>query len=134
MKPVLQALILADQIYVDRTTGKKVIAGTFHRLWSSHFPVNFERATWAYISLTEVVDVARVSLAYVDLSNHQVLMKTPHVELKSSSPLQTVDFVCPVPPFPMLHAGVYAFEAYVDDELLGSLRITVNQIETGDKP
>jgi hypothetical protein len=29
VKPVLQALLLADQVYIDRMTGKAVIAGVF---------------------------------------------------------------------------------------------------------
>ena len=31
-KPLLQALLLADHVYQDRDTGKKVIAGTFNQL------------------------------------------------------------------------------------------------------
>lgn len=31
-KPVLQALVLADHIYQDKITGKKIIAGTFNRV------------------------------------------------------------------------------------------------------
>lgn len=31
-KPVLQAMVLADNVYQDRTTGKFIIAGTFSRL------------------------------------------------------------------------------------------------------
>jgi hypothetical protein len=32
VKPVLQALLLADHIYEDRTTGKRIVAGIFNRL------------------------------------------------------------------------------------------------------
>ena len=32
-KPLLQALILADHVYQDAQTGKKVIAGTFNQLF-----------------------------------------------------------------------------------------------------
>jgi hypothetical protein len=31
-KPVLQALVLADHVYQDKITGKKIIAGTFNRV------------------------------------------------------------------------------------------------------
>ncbi len=31
-KPVLQALVLADHVYQDKSTGKKIIAGTFNRV------------------------------------------------------------------------------------------------------
>lgn len=49
MKPVLQALLLADHIYEDKATGKKIIAGTFNRLFTakrSHQPASeSEQAT-----------------------------------------------------------------------------------------
>ncbi len=32
MKPILQALILADHIYEDKATGKKIVAGIFNRV------------------------------------------------------------------------------------------------------
>lgn len=32
-KPVLQALILADHVYQDRETGKRIIAGTFNQIF-----------------------------------------------------------------------------------------------------
>ena len=33
MTPVLQALVVADRVYEDKGTGKKIIAGTFSRLF-----------------------------------------------------------------------------------------------------
>src|SRR5262245_20539702 len=38
-KPVLQAMVLADHVYQDNTTGKFIIAGTFTRLWCSRKPL-----------------------------------------------------------------------------------------------
>ena len=38
-KPVLQAMVLADHVYQDSTTGKFIIAGTFTRLWCSRKPL-----------------------------------------------------------------------------------------------
>jgi hypothetical protein len=32
MKPLLQALLIADHVYEDKVTGKKIVAGIFHRL------------------------------------------------------------------------------------------------------
>ena len=32
MKPVLQSLLLADHVYSDQATGKKIIAGVFNRV------------------------------------------------------------------------------------------------------
>src|SRR5437763_7600736 len=33
-RPVLQAMVLADHVYQDRTSGKYIIAGTFGQVWT----------------------------------------------------------------------------------------------------
>ncbi|MDA0836111.1 MAG: hypothetical protein O3A29_22800 [Planctomycetota bacterium] len=126
--PVLQALVLADQIYVDRETGKKVIAGTFNALISAKFPSQFERKTWAYICLTEVSGKTDIVLRYVDLDDNSVLLESPSMEVNAASPLHSVEVITEIPPFPMPKPGTYAFEVYTGDDLLGSLRVTVNAL------
>ena len=53
-KPVLQALVLADHVYVDAETGKKIIAGTFNELHAAEFPTQFAHVTFAYLCLTDL--------------------------------------------------------------------------------
>ena len=127
--PVLQALILADHIYSDSPSGKKVIAGTFNTLWANRFPTEFVRETYAYICLTELRGEADLSLKYVQLASNQVLMETTPVPIRSDDPLKTTEICVRVPPFPMPTPGTYAFEVHVGGEMLGSLRILVRQIE-----
>ena len=72
MKPVLQALVLADKVYHDRQTGKKIIAGTFNAIVKGKIKVPVKELAdgskipmmlggismgcpEAYISLTDVV-------------------------------------------------------------------------------
>ncbi len=38
IRPILQAMVLADQVYEDKSTGKKVIAGTFNTLLFARRP------------------------------------------------------------------------------------------------
>ncbi len=38
MKPIIQAMVLADHVYEDKSTGKKIIAGTFNQLLFSKKP------------------------------------------------------------------------------------------------
>lgn len=125
MRPTLQALVLADQVYVDAASGKKIIAGTFNILRTGEFPTTFARSTFAYINLTNIRQRTELELRYVDLEDNRVLMRSPRIEVQSPDPLQGVELVVELPPFPMPHAGTYAFEAHADDELVGSLRITV---------
>jgi hypothetical protein len=128
VKPVLQALVLADQIYTDGRSGKKVIAGTFNRLWTHKMPARFGQTTWAFICLTEVRGTIQIRLRYRDLRSSEVLLETGEIEVKSDDPLVSAEIIVQVPPFPMPHEGVYAFEVYTGEELLGSLRVSVNNI------
>ena len=129
--PVLQALVLADQVYVDARSGKKVIAGTFNRLWTSKFPASLGRKTWAYICLTEVQGSVSVELRYVDLKSNEVLLRNEPFTVKADDPLNSTEMVVAVPPLPMPHEGVYAFELYAAEEMLGALRITVARPKAG---
>ncbi|MFQ5804841.1 MAG: hypothetical protein ACE5I3_00160 [Phycisphaerae bacterium] len=132
-KPVLQAIVLADQVYTDRDSGKKVIAGTFNRLWATEFPARFSRPTWAFICLTNLQGRVEVNLRYIDLSSSEVLMETKPIPVQSEDRLASLELMVQVPPFPMPHEGVYAFEVHAAGEMLGSVRLQVNKRETGDQ-
>lgn len=133
-KPVLQALVLADQVYTDAVTKKKIIAGTFNHLWAGEFPTTFERKTYAFICVTEVYGKVPIVLRYVDLYSNEVLMESPRVEVRADDPTESVEMVFPVPPFPMPREGVFAFEVHAGGEVLGSLRIKASKIPDRSKP
>lgn len=126
-EPVLQALVLADQIYADAGSGKKVIAGTFNQLRATQFPAMFSRTTHAFICLTDIQGTVELVLRYVDLRTNEVLMESPGVSVSSDDPLKSVEIVAEVPPFPMPHEGTFAFELHAGGTLLGSLRILVSK-------
>lgn len=141
-KPLLQALILADHVYQDAQTGKKVIAGTFNQLFYFRqdkpptpppppgTPRKFSiqemtraGSPYAYISLTDVRGNVPLQLRYVDLSTNATLL---HIDfqVRSEDPLSTIEAVVPVPPLPTPHAGAFALELFTGEEPLGSIRIT----------
>ena len=127
-KPVLQALVLADQVYQDRATGKMIIAGTFRQLWTKKFPSKIGRETYAYICLTDLNGTAKLELRYLNLETMEVLLKTA-IEVRCDDPMSTIEFALQVPPFPMPCAGTFSFDLHCDGEMLGSLRIQVNKLE-----
>jgi hypothetical protein len=129
VKPILQALLLADHVYTDAGTGKKVIAGTFDCLFGKEFPSEFYPVTYAYVCITDVHGEVPLILRYVDLSTNEVLMECGPIEVDSPDPLASIDFAVQVPPIPMPHQGVFAFELHACNELLGFLRITVTSSE-----
>jgi Family of unknown function (DUF6941) len=128
-QPILQALVLADHVYADAQTGKKVIAGTFNRLWARSFPTQFSRSTFAYISLTDIRGKVSLELRYVDNEDLNLLLKAEPLEIEGNDPLATLEFAMAIPPFPMPHPGSYSFELHTNEEKLGAVRVIVSQIQ-----
>ncbi|OHB71405.1 MAG: hypothetical protein A2V70_15735 [Planctomycetes bacterium RBG_13_63_9] len=146
MKPVLQALVLAERVYTD-ITGKKIIAGTFNR-------VQFTRTTqfvqerqspsgetkyfvrggvhggspYAYISLTDVVDNTQLTLQFVNLTKNVVILEQ-QLTVQCDGRLQTIEIVAPLPPLPVCEAGVYAFEVVCEEAILGSHRVIAEELQ-----
>src|SRR5437867_1986037 len=117
MKPVLQALVLADRIYTDRS-GKKIIAGTFDCVIigtlkprevqlpdGTKLPM-LPGGTDAgcpslYISLTDVVNGTGITVQFVNAAKNESLI---HLDfsIKSESRLETHEIVLPLPKLSML--------------------------------
>ncbi|MDX1948433.1 MAG: hypothetical protein SFU86_23800 [Pirellulaceae bacterium] len=140
MKPVLQALLLADHVYEDRT-GKKIIAGTFSRLWFKKVPppqevagerrmplqgVTVAGSPYIFISLTELRGRQKYVLRYVNLETDTQIFQVDFAA-ECDNPLQTVEVVIPLPPLPAAKAGAHAFELLCENEPIGSLRILVEE-------
>ena len=131
--PKVQALVLADHIYRDPNSGKLSILGIFNRLITRGLPKTFERTTFAYVCLTDLLGTVEVELRYRDLRTNEVLMQTVPLSVRSDDPLLSIEMVIEVAPFPMPHAGVYTFEVHTRNEMLGSLRVLVESVEQGAK-
>ena len=146
MKPVLQALLVADHVYRD-VSGKHIIAGTFAQLLfkknnamegaSPSNPVHVAPeevqrigSPWLYISLTELNGEVPLHLRYVSLTGNRVFFEM-ELNVKFDDPLKTVEIVLPLPPLPNLE-GVHVLELLWDNELLGSHRIDVREVNNGN--
>ena len=146
MKPVLQALVLADRVYEDKT-GKKIIAGTFDAvLYKRSVDLVEERelpgggtgqfipggvhsgSPWAYISITDAVDGTELTLQFVNLTKNAVLLETKIV-IQCKDRLRTIEIVAPLPPLPISEDGIYALEVVCEGEILGSHRIIARELQ-----
>jgi hypothetical protein len=142
VKPVLQALLLADQVYQDKTSGKTIVAGIFgvlHKIKKEASPGSesnegprridpreFRSAgsPSCYISLTSVRGTLPLELRYVDLADNSMLM-TLAFEIANSDPVANVEIIVPIPALPTPHGGSYVLELLTENELIGSHRISV---------
>ncbi|NLE37865.1 MAG: hypothetical protein GX621_07560 [Pirellulaceae bacterium] len=151
LKPVLQALLLADYVYQDKRTGKKIVAGIFHTLLvrqpkDSHdietpaeptteprrqiisLPdVERSGSPYVYISLTDVRNTIQLKLRYVSLETHLALFETGSFAVTSNSPIDIVEVFLPVPTLPPT-PGVYALELLCEDEVIGAHRVVVKNV------
>ncbi len=144
MKPVLQALVLADRVYEDKS-GKKIIAGTFTHYWFSKAPAykDVEQpdgtkrriiagglqagSPWVYLSLTDVVDGTKLLLQFINIGEQKTLFGT-EISLACKDRLATVEVGMPLPMLPISGKGIYAFEVLWQNELLGSYRIIADEM------
>jgi hypothetical protein len=146
VKPVLQALVLAEHVYQD-VSGKKVIAGTFNQLWFTRKTLTREvkqpdgtthtlipggmqgGSPFAYISLTDVCAGTELSLHFVNLTENRILIRSQIKLQGDSQRLSTVEVVVPLPMLPIQTEGVYAFEVVCEGEILGSYRIMAKEMK-----
>jgi hypothetical protein len=149
VKPVLQALVVADHVYQD-VSGKKIIAGTFNTFKFSRKPPVAEvqgpdgtkqtvvrggmqgGSPFAYVSLTDVCDGTKLQLQFVNLTRNAVLFGN-EVTITNANRLTTVEMVFPLPRLPIQEAGVYALELLCDGDILGSYRITAENLDEKDE-
>ena len=128
--PVVKAMVLADQVYTDGESGKRVICGTFSRLnVASKMPGSFGRATYAFILLSDGLGDCSLRLRFVHLDSNKILMESHPMDLELDNPLKTLDIVMAVPPFPLVGEGFYSLECWIDTNLVGSVRLEVVKVE-----
>jgi hypothetical protein len=148
-KPVLQAMVLADNVYVDAFTGKHVIAGTFTAILAKKQESKAEESLdvgnenrrvtsikdprsmgspCLYLALFEVHGQVPIELRYINLSDSSVVF-TATMMLAAADPVAVAEYAIPVPQLPSDKAGEFSLDALFENELLGSWRISVRCVD-----
>jgi hypothetical protein len=147
MKPVLQALVLAERVYEDKDSRKKIIVGTFNLIMTGRSdpgsapvgvpgivaapPGGYDPGNpSAYVSLTDVVSGTKLHLEYVNLRTSQVLFQA-NIEISKAERLDTVELIIPLPRMTMLspEPGTYSLDVVWEGQTLGSHRLVVKKLE-----
>ena len=151
MKPIVQALLVADHIYTDEQSKKKIICGIFHRLYYRKLEVapligkdgggeeekrllrvpltGFDSGSpFCYIGLTSIHGIQDFELRYVDLAEDKPLFGV-EFKVDCKNPLETVEIVFPLPRLPHDKPGNFALELLWKNEPLGLHRITVEEMK-----
>jgi len=128
--PILQAFVLADHVYTDAESGKRIVAGTFGQIRSRSFPTK-HLPSYAFLVLTEFVGNAALRLRFVRARDNTVLMQSGEIEIDCDDPLAVLDFSIAIPLIPLPEEGLYYFECYVAESLIGSIRLQASLVHQG---
>jgi hypothetical protein len=131
VKPLLQALWLADDVDCNPKTGKVTLVGIFDQIEVTRPATHFASTAYLFCALRGIHGRTELVLCYVDLSSNAVLLEWP-VSLNETNPLATVDIAFRLPPVPVPHEGEYAWELYFEGEVIGSSRVTATVIQQGE--
>jgi hypothetical protein len=125
----LNALLLADQIYQDKDSGKYVVAGIFHQINVPGFPATLEKSVGLFVSLTGVSNDANVELTFVDPADGTVLMRNRSLRLTWDDADTPVQFALEIPPLPLPHPGQYRLQLAVNGTELGASLLSVLDLQ-----
>ncbi len=142
MKPIIQALVLADRVYEDKV-GKKIICGTFNRISTGKVATQQVQmpgggqgtvmpggsdpgCPWAYVSLTDVMDNTTLTLEYSNIGDNTSIFQVS-VQIQNNDRLATIEIVVPLPPMTVFapKSGTYSLDVLWNKEIIGSHRVVV---------
>lgn len=149
MKPIIQALLLADHVYEDKATGKKIIAGTFNQIMLGTNPPPMvegpdgvkrpqtQRGSdpgcpSAYLSVTDVIDGTELQLQFVNVTKNEQVFQC-NIKIASQDRLAVHEIVMPLFPWSVMlrgQIGTYSLDVLWKGELLGSHRLLVTQADS----
>ena len=128
--PVVQNLLTADSVYVEPTTGKLSILGTFNNFNiapGTPFPVSHSFLV-IYLTLLECYGPCTLQLQIVDDSEEQTPIYGVEILVELPDPLVFGVVVQPVQMLTFPHAGNYFLQVLCGGELLKEHRLIVTQL------
>lgn len=131
--PIIQTMLLAERVYVDKDTGTHIIAGVFTGVSSKKFPFFYREGCSLFLTVIDIRASAklRIEFCFYDQESEPFGARASavEVELKPSSGADTMNLKIECPPLPIPKPGNYAFVAYLNGVLQGRLRLKVSAAE-----
>ena len=129
-KPIVLAMILCDQIIVEKGTEKPNLIGVFSVIFAKKFPAAHQKAA-IYVALTEGQGdyTGRLRLVFAETEQELFRAEGP---ISLPNPLAVCELRFAVPVIPLPREGKYRLDFLCDDELCGSRRFVARQLAQGD--
>ena len=126
-QPILNALVLADNVYRDEHSGKCVIAGTFNQISFAKFP-GVHPSTSIYINLSDFSGTHSMAMRIVRLSDGRMLGQSEPRDIVQKDRLGHAEINLRLPQLRFEQPGMHVLELLWNDHLLGSCKINVVQL------
>lgn len=126
--PTIRAMVLADRVYRDGTTGKHVIAGTFNSISAQVFPAAWTSGAAIYFAMHGFRGQTTLSLTFREASTRVAIIGID-LEIDTKDALQVVEGSIPIPPFPINHPGTYEFELSMGGTFLADIKLYVEELK-----
>ncbi|MDR3110516.1 MAG: hypothetical protein LBU65_12660, partial [Planctomycetaceae bacterium] len=121
---VLQSILLAEHIYMDTATNKRVMTGTFNSISVSQFPTEIGGMTSLYMCLRDIEPSDAITIEFVDSSANSVLFEQGAIKIGGLP--EPVEIVTTIDKIKITHAGAYTFDVFTNgNRFLGAFRLTV---------
>jgi hypothetical protein len=139
--PVVQAMVLADEVHVDPSSGKQTVIGLFTTVTARTFPANIARESHVFLVLTNLRRPAAFELHWRVLHDNSLLRlyvinpeqppaPTPTTfivktgsPITSASPLDAVSVSLKLGVLPFPRPGRYAMDLVYEGGVIGTARI-----------
>jgi hypothetical protein len=125
-EPVLLAILFADRV-ITENTNKKGIIGTFDKFISPIFPASFP--AWAiYVAVTNIAGnhTFRINLTHVDTNT---VILPINGDLNSSGLEQSIELTFNLTGIPFPYSGKYNLSVFIDNDLIGSRVLLVEELK-----
>lgn len=121
--PIVQAMLLADNIHVDPATGKRYILGTYNRIMAAKLPHAVPQLC-VFLALTNAHGPITLRLRIVDMDEQMgpLAEQARPANMPNPNEIYYYPFILPVV-FPA--PGIYRIQLFADHEFLRELRLQI---------
>ncbi len=125
--PQCRAIVLCDVIYRDELSKKLILVGTFHAIYTMQLPAVHPLMS-VYLAVTEGQGEYVLRLRIEHVETQQAIFETKG-PIAFESPNHVNELNVPLGGLSFVNSGAYDVQLWLDDELIGQTKFSVNLLE-----
>jgi hypothetical protein len=129
--PIVQAFLLAEDIYEDVRTSKKIIVGIFNSVILRKIPGMLDNDGLLFLSITNLHRDAKIHFDFIRLSDRKNIAHYDFTVNSGNSPQASQTWAIPLQRFFIEEPGNYAFDLLCEGRPLATQRLLVSRQPDG---